>query len=144
MPKYAYVRDHADGTGTRATSTAYTSAQTGDWDTTLSSTGDYYASVSSAITNNTLVAGDFIICSDIHSHTYGANTAYDPPTGVTVISVDDTAIDSEKAGANEQASGGTYDLDISPGSTAGIVRYRGMTFQAQDDLIWGTAAEETP
>lgn len=140
MTQYCYVRTHADGTGTRATTTAYTSIQTGDWDTTLSAVGDYYASISSAISNNTLVAGDFIICSSIHNIDYGANTTITIPDGVIIMSVDDTAIDDELAGAVETTESGVYDLFIG-NTTAGASFHREMEYRSGDLLEIGSAVE---
>lgn len=140
---YYYVRDHADGTGTR-TSGGSKTLQTGDWDTTFTVTGDYYASIDAALNDSTTApsAGDVICCSHIHDHDYGAaHKTLTIPTGVIIISVTDTAIDSETTGAIERVNSGIYNLTISSAATAGKQFHKGITYKAGNNLLLGGTVE---
>jgi len=49
-----YVRTHADGTGTGTGDQGrYASQQTGDWDTTFTTTAEYYPSIEAALAATT-------------------------------------------------------------------------------------------
>lgn len=107
---YYYVRNDGTATGDGG---RYASQQTGDWDTTLGGTSNFYASVAAAIAATTSpVAGDIICVSDIHDHTYGASVSF---SGVSsgdpfaVVCVDDTNIENARTSGNrgkESTSGG--------------------------------------
>lgn len=145
MGNFYYVRDHADGTGTATGDGGrYTSQQTGDWDTTFAAATAYYSDVQTALGATTPpAAGDFVCVSSIHSHTdSAASILYDAlAEGVTVLVVDDTAIDNQASltgtGETTTLSGGDISLDGS-----GIID--GMDITCSDDVTIGSTRLEKP
>lgn len=143
---FYYARtDATRGTGT-ATGNGGRSATilTGDWNAAMAATTSYYASRNAALAADTPpVAGDIIILSNIHNHNYGATTVQTCANGVITISVDDTAIDEELAGAIDQAIGGTYDLSLFVSGASGEQYHRGVSYIAGDDILLNGSSESS-
>ena len=84
-----------------------------------------YASVGAAFADTTPpAAGDFLVCSHLHLATTAAYLSLTFPTGAMIISVSDTAIDTEMAGAIEETSGANG-IDLN-----GSFATRSMMFRA--------------
>ena len=97
---YYYVKSGLTGTGDQG---RYASQQIGAFPT---GTGGYDNIVAALGASTAPTHGDFICVSDTHSHNYVANTTYSNTTnsngtGITIISVDDTACEDYKRGAGE-------------------------------------------
>lgn len=126
---YFYVKSGGTATGDAGRNA---SAQTG----TFAALGaaNYYDNISDAFGATTVpAAGDFILVSDSHSHSYSASVTYSGITDVSnpvrVISVSDTAIDSYSSGATENiASGAAADDMILSGS----LYFKGLTLSTRD------------
>lgn len=98
---YYYIKS---GLGTRTAGGGYATKQTGDFATL--GAANVYASLATALADTTPpAAGDFLLFSHLHSGSAAASTTFTIPTGVTLISVSDTAIDAELAGAVERTTG---------------------------------------
>ncbi len=134
---FYYVRDHADGVGSATGDGGrYASVQTGDWDTVFTVTTAYYVSLEAALAATTgPAAGDFICFADIHDHNYNATKTLTLIDGITLTSVDDTAIDVEKFGAKDYVNSGGSDLFLTA-STSSMIYYRGMFFESGDNLTF--------
>lgn len=116
MPNYFYVKSG----GTAGTTTGdgrSTTPRTGSFG--AMGVGTYYDNVDAAVKDNkganNPVDGDFIIVSDLHSHTYPTgNIFYDGPNNglVSIISVADVDVGVYKKGASEEMpdtiSGGIF------------------------------------
>ena len=140
-----YVRTHADGTGTGTGDQGrYATQQTGDWDTTFTTTAEYYPSIEAALAATTPpVAGDFIMCSDIHDVTDAANLVYGLSTDqyIMTYSVDDTDIAVYKAGAIERTASPN---DVAFESSGYRQHFHGVDLYIEDDFRMSspnTAAE---
>ena len=80
--------------------------------------GSHYPTITAAMAATTTpTSNDFILVSDVHSHSYGAvGQSWAGPTGIVdplnIVSVDDTAIDAKKASTTvqEEVTGSTADL----------------------------------
>jgi len=97
MAAYYYVKD----TGTSTTDTGrYATQQTGTF--AGLGTANYYASIETALAATTApVAGDFILISDLSTHTYGAgdkiiNNGLHLSLALNLLSVDDGVIENYK------------------------------------------------
>jgi len=130
---YAKAGGVATGDAGRATT-----ARTGSY--ASMGTSAYYSDVND-ITSGTpttpLAAGDSIYLSDIHDSNYSANTVLTFPglhvnAPVQVISCDDTAVETYKAGALEADDGGT-NVDI---IMSGRVVFWGVDFHCSDDFLF--------
>lgn len=137
MTQYAYVMTDGVNDGTRSTATTFTSLQTGAF-SGLGGVGFYYASILSAITSNTLVAGDFILCANTHLLDYGVSQLITLPDGVYVISVNETgaAINTFLAGAEERCKlGGTRSFTFAEATLGSTVYHYGMHYTVSNDFI---------
>jgi len=127
---YYYVKTGGTATGDGG---RYATKQTGAW---FATSTDYYATVNDALSATTAPAdGDIIIVSENHNESassilFGFGTAK-----VSVVSVDDTAIDTYKAATSAQftASG---DLIWNSGNSR-QVSWFGCWFQTGDDMRVG-------
>lgn len=143
---YYYVRDHADGTGTATGDGGrYTSQKTGDWDTAFSATTEYYASISAALGATTApAAGDYILVSDIHSHSYGTSgQTFIGIDGATfaIIAVDDTNCENARRSGNraaEQVTGTSADFTF-----ANKLIMSGLEFSTEDNITVSVAPSGT-
>lgn len=100
---YLYVKSSL---GTCVSTAGRLTKQTGAFGSGSLTAGNVYASISSAITNGAVVAGDVVMVSDVHAFVdSGAGIAYTAgglaQPGFYIISVDDTACDDYKPGASE-------------------------------------------
>lgn len=104
MAAYYYVKSDGTATGDAG---RYASKQTGTF--AALGTTNYYVSINAALSATTPpVSGDFIVCSHLYDFDGGGSTlTHACPTGagLTIISVDDTAIDAYLVGAKEQTNG---------------------------------------
>lgn len=117
---YYYIKS---GFGTRTAGGGFATKQTGDFATL--GAANVYASLGTALADTTPpVAGDFLLFSHLHLATTAAYLTANVPSGVTLISVSDTAIDTELAGATEETTGANG-IDIN-----GSCSTRSMTFKA--------------
>ena len=142
MPQYFYVKTDGanDGTAT-GDEGLFSSKQTGafsalDSATAAAGTASYYASITTALAATSFADGDVICCSDLHDlDLVATSTTYTITTDetITIESVDDTAVETYKAGATERHSSGTGADLLFTG--AGRWRTRGMTFTAADRII---------
>lgn len=106
MANYYYVDNDGTATGDAG---RFTSKQTGSF--TALGVGSAYVSITAALAATTVpAAGDFIVCSEFYAfdNVSSALARTYPSTGqgVVCMSVDDTAIDSYKAGAKEETNSG--------------------------------------
>jgi hypothetical protein len=126
MANFYYVK--AGGTATGDAGRVATTRSTGSF--AAKGAGAYYADISLALAATTApVAGDSIFCSSAHSKEYGASKTLTIPTGVFVMSVDDSNCDQELAGAIEKATGGLYDLNL-----IGTAIHYSTAYSAGDEL----------
>ena len=147
MPQYFYVKTDGSNDGTATGDEGlFSSKQTGafsalDSATAAAGTASYYASITTALAATSFADGDVICCSDLHDlDLVAVGTDYTITTDetVTIESVDDTAVETYKAGATERhSSGTTADIKF---LGAGRWRLRGITITAADVLtLVGTA-----
>jgi hypothetical protein len=131
---YFYVKNSL---GTRTTGGGLTQ-QTGSF-TTLGA-ASVYATIAAAITDGA-VAGDHILCSDLHDFDSTSTTiTYNGPTTgfLAIISVDDANCDQYSAGAIEQTtSGSSADVSI-----VGMISAWGMRFSPIDDFVTTSAGSQ--
>lgn len=125
---YYYVKSGLTGTGDQG---RYASQQTGSFPT---GTGGYDNIAAAFGATTTPTHGDFICISDASTtHSYSSYDAFPGPTtsgsGLTVISVSDTACQTYSAGAKEVSADG-IDLSIS-----GHQNWFGVELTAGDDLF---------
>jgi len=132
MPGWYIVKDDGSATGDQGLVTSQPTESFSDRGAT-----NYYASITAALAATTTpTSADFIICSDIHDFTSGSTLTYLGTSAgnspVLAISVDDTAMGAEKAGAKETTAG-SADVVIS-----GNINFQGITFVIGDDWAMTT------
>jgi len=125
---YFYVKS---GLGTR-TSGGSKTQESGAFGSAGLEAADVYVDIGTALADaSPPVAGDFICCSDVHAAAFGAHELITVPSGVIIISVDDTSADTYKAGADEHNTSGNYQVG---GVAGGNVRIEGVTLEAEDNM----------
>lgn len=134
---YFYVKS---GFGTRTTGGG-TTKQTGSM--AALGAANVYNSIPDAIADGAGSADD-IMCSHLHDYTLAAtNISHAGPNGnsdvfLTIISVDDAAIDTFKEGAKERtSSSSTVDMILT-----GMISYWGVTIECVDDLLMNTSGAQ--
>lgn len=109
-------------------------------------TANYYASIYAVFNGDPAtapVSGDFVLVSNTHDKSYTAATTLGVTDGVTVMSVDDTAVDSYLKGAMEYTTG-VYDLTAPAAVSGTTCELIGMVLKAGDDvLLTGNADAQT-
>ncbi len=131
---FFYVKSGGTASGDAGRETV---ARTGSYATMGASA--YYPSVDDALSTPTTppVAGDIIFISDQTAHNYTATATLPGPSGtgnpLLVVSCDDTAVETPKAGASETTDVG-FDIDFS-----GAWSTWGYTIEPGDDLAINAA-----
>jgi hypothetical protein len=132
---FYYVKNGGTATGDGG---RYASQQTtSPWATEFPTTAEYYDGVENALAATTAPAnGDFIIFSDLHSKTSTTARAVTTSTSgtgwLTLVSVDDAAITTVKAGATEIMSGTSADWTVT-----GRASHWGLTITGNDNIVAG-------
>lgn len=142
MANFFYVKN--GGTLSATSDTPYSSAQTGSFASLGAS--NYYNSIQDALNTGKTTdptAGDFIVVSRLHSLNYGTSTVtLTIPKDVTIIFVDDTAIDSYQASSqvNEEVSGSAdFIFNTATGDRFSII---GGWFRGADDVSFNQGINE--
>lgn len=104
MTQYCYVKS---GLGTRVTATGFTALETGAFGSGNLTAANVYASRATALSSNTLVAGDHILSSDVHSVIASADTTHTITAGVILASVDNANADAAATTTNYAVEGTT-------------------------------------
>ena len=89
-----------------------------------------------AVPTTPTVSGDFVVVSSSHDYILAATIFYTIPTGVVVVSVDDTAAENYLKGATERATGSASDVVVSSANATLI----GLILKQDDNLIPVNAA----
>jgi len=138
MANFYYVKTGGTAAGATDNGRVATTRSTGTF--AAKGAASYYPDILTALTASTAPTdGDFIYCSSAHNTAHTTAQTLTIPHGVSVVSVDDTALDSYLAGAREVVDNGGSTLDISVNVTAGgTSAHHGMTYGAEDRMTMGS------
>jgi len=135
MANFYYVK--SGGTATGDAGRVATTKSTGSFAT--KGVGAFYPSVYAANNATTPpVAGDYVLCSDIHNNVYGSNTIIGLIDGVIYLSVSDTACETYSQGAIENTSV-YYEIRLTSSTADGIFSSRGIHWKCAGHFYLCTA-----